>query len=59
MTAKIGGCVSIDGDPNAQLLTVSNKCLCANSACYILPFSNFNDSEFYELFYSFEYNTLD
>ena len=58
MTAKKACCISIETYPNAQSFAVSNSCACVTCACCSLPFSNLNDSEFYELFYPLEYNTV-
>jgi len=57
MTAK-KACISIETDPNAQSFAVSNSCACVTCTCCRLPFSKLNDSEFYELFYSPEYNII-
>ena len=50
MIAKKACCVSIETDPNAQSFAVSNSYACVTCTCCSLPFSNLNDSEFYELF---------
>jgi len=59
MTAKKAWCISIETDPNVRSFAVSNRCTCVTFTCCSLPFRNLNDSEFYELFYSLEYNTCD
>ena len=58
MTAKKACCISIETDPNVQSFAVSNSCACVTCTCCSLPFNNLNDSEFYELFYALEYNTI-
>jgi len=58
MTAKKACCISIETDPHARSFAVCNSCACVTCTCCSLPLSNLNDSEFYERFYSLEYNTI-